>query len=140
MNPPIDLRKLQLRSVLASLTVALGVCVTIAIFHEEYDYIFIPYLGVSHHTGDTIGIMFTMAFTYAATHLLSRAVFKDMSFGLSAAQQSQEALKTGYAAVADQVAQELRQVGTYNNVVRGQLDTVVQETEKAAFDIASRLQ
>ncbi|MDZ4253386.1 MAG: methyl-accepting chemotaxis protein, partial [Sulfuritalea sp.] len=41
---------------------------------------------------------------------------------------------------AEQVAGELRSVENFNNVVRGQLHGVVDETEKAAFDIAGRLQ
>jgi methyl-accepting chemotaxis protein len=44
------------------------------------------------------------------------------------------------AGAAEQVASELRGVEGFNNVVRGQLHGVVSETEKAAFDIASRLQ
>jgi methyl-accepting chemotaxis protein len=44
------------------------------------------------------------------------------------------------AQVGQQVAAELRQVRTYNDVVRKQLELVVSETEKAAFDITSRLQ
>ncbi|MFY9329797.1 MAG: methyl-accepting chemotaxis protein [Georgfuchsia sp.] len=38
-----------------------------------------------------------------------------------------------------EVATELRQVSTFNNVVRGQMEIIVKETEKAAFDIAERL-
>ena len=49
-----------------------------------------------------------------------------------------DALIAGRSAV--RVAQELRKVGGYNDVVRTQLNTVIGETEKAAFDIASRLQ
>ena len=49
-----------------------------------------------------------------------------------------DAVTAGRGAV--QVAQELRMVGSYNDVVRTQLNTVIGETEKAAFDIASRLQ
>ncbi len=49
-----------------------------------------------------------------------------------------EALNAGRSAL--RVAQELRKVGSYNDVVRTQLNTVIGETEKAAFDIASRLQ
>lgn len=41
---------------------------------------------------------------------------------------------------AEKVATELRHIGTYNAVLRNQLGSVVSETEKAAFDIASRLQ
>jgi methyl-accepting chemotaxis protein len=45
-----------------------------------------------------------------------------------------------YVIAAEQVAVELRAVPGFNDVVRGQLNGVVAETEKAAFDIASRLQ
>ncbi|HTY04680.1 MAG TPA: methyl-accepting chemotaxis protein [Rhodocyclaceae bacterium] len=47
---------------------------------------------------------------------------------------------TELASVGEQVASELRMVRTYNDVLRKQLELVVAETEKAAFDITSRLQ
>ena len=55
-------------------------------------------------------------------------------------QENTARLNNAYVSTTEQVAEELHQVGTYNNVVRGQLDSVIKETERAAFDIASRLQ
>jgi methyl-accepting chemotaxis protein len=43
-------------------------------------------------------------------------------------------------AAAGQVGGELKQLKTFNDVVRGQLGTIVDETERAAYDITSRLQ
>ena len=45
-----------------------------------------------------------------------------------------------YTLAAEQVVSELEQIPTYNNVLRQQLESIVAETEKAAFDIASQLQ
>ena len=39
-----------------------------------------------------------------------------------------------------EVAQELDQVATFNNVVRGHLAVILAETEKASYDIVERLQ
>lgn len=139
-QPTTEIPKLEWRSLLVFIAVALGTVIIIAIFHDEYDNFFIPYLGLSHHTGDILGILFILVFTYVARRVVSKVIYKDLLFGLSQMQQAQEERKIEYAAVAEQVAQELHQVGTYNNVVRGQLNTVVTETEKAAFDIASQLQ
>ncbi len=47
---------------------------------------------------------------------------------------------TNYTLAAEQVVSELEQIPTYNNVLRQQLGSIVAETEKAAFDIASQLQ
>jgi len=43
-------------------------------------------------------------------------------------------------AAPEEVAVELAQMHTFNDVLRGQLEMIIEETEKAAFDIASRLQ
>ncbi|MDD5176236.1 MAG: methyl-accepting chemotaxis protein [Sterolibacterium sp.] len=141
MPPPLqEIRKLLWRNLLVYLAVALGAALIIAIFHMEYDNFFIPFLGLSHHTGDTLGIFVTLMFTYAASLMVSKAVYKDLAFGFSRLEDEKTKHETELATAAEQVARELRQVGTYNNVVRSQLNTVVTETEKAAFDIASRLQ
>lgn len=47
---------------------------------------------------------------------------------------------SNYAQAAEQVICELRQMPAFNNVLRNQLSSIIAETEKAAFDIASRLQ
>lgn len=47
---------------------------------------------------------------------------------------------TNYAQAAEQVVNELKQMPTFNNVLRQQLASIVVETEKAAFEIASQLQ
>jgi methyl-accepting chemotaxis protein len=78
-----------------------------------------------------------------ATSFLQRLV--SLATGHGSAQQADrdEQYRKHLAELAeagDQVAAELRQVRTYNDVVRKQLELVVAETEKAAFDITSRLQ
>jgi methyl-accepting chemotaxis protein len=72
--------------------------------------------------------------------MASVVFYRDWLFGMGRAQAVSIGRADSFAAAAEQVASELKAVPGFNNVVRGQLNGVVTETEKAAFDIASRLQ
>lgn len=121
------------------LCVALAASLTVYLFHGKWhDYL--ATTNISHNLGDTLGVFFIVVVTFFAQRFASIAFYRDWLYGSSRMAASGAELNSELTGAAEQVAQELRQVGTYNNVVRGQLNTVIEETEKAAFDIASRLQ
>jgi len=66
--------------------------------------------------------------------------YRDWLFGMGKMQEDAVGRNYTFVSAAEQVAAQLREVKTFNEVVRGQLNGVVHETETAAFDIASRLQ
>ena len=68
------------------------------------------------------------------------AFFKDHMLGLGNVVSKDEGRLDTFHKVAEEVSGELKQVHDFNEVVRGQLTSVIEETEKAAFDIVSRLQ
>ena len=105
-------------------------------FHQRL----LPALDLSPAMGDAIGTGLVMLVGFICQHLLSALLYRDWQFGMAQLQQDTNARIGGLAEAARQVAAELRAVGGFNDVVRGQLGTVVAETERAAFDIASRLQ
>ena len=51
-----------------------------------------------------------------------------------------EIRQNNFQKATEEVSDEMRQVSSYNNVVRGQLTNVIDATEKAAFAISERLQ
>jgi methyl-accepting chemotaxis protein len=60
--------------------------------------------------------------------------------GLSRIAEKGEDKQSTFHSVANEVSGELSQVRDFNDVVRGQLKRVIDDTEKAAFNIVERLQ
>ena len=120
--------------------VAVVSAVLIYFGHDFFHNQFLPAMGLSHTVGDTIGSIIILLVTFIGQRVVSLAFFRDFDMGGTKAQgQLLEWMRLkGDAAV--EVATELKQVHTYNDVLRGQMATIVKETEKAAFDIAKRLE
>jgi methyl-accepting chemotaxis protein len=136
----MDFVLLLRRQLIIFLAVGTGAALTVYLFYDIWHETLLPATGVSDRISDAIGCFVIVGVAFLAQRLASIAFYRDWLFGANTMQADYVKTNQTLVDAADQVSQELRQVGTYNNVVRGQLDTVVKETEKAAFDIASRLQ
>lgn len=100
----------------------------------------LPFFGISQPLGDALGIMLGISLAYAAERLVSYGVYHDFLYGLM---QDDERLAARYETlktVGEEVSKELASIQSFNRVLRSQIASVVQQTEKAAFDIAGRLQ
>ena len=135
-----DMRRMQLRSLLIFLLVAAASGLSVIYFHQFFHEKMLPFLGMTHTMGDAAGAVVLIMVTYLANRLVSVAVFKDQMFGMVKLEGRHEKQRQSFLAAATQVSVELAEVSKYNNVVRGQLNTIIKETETAAYDIASRLQ
>jgi methyl-accepting chemotaxis protein len=100
----------------------------------------LPGLDISSRWGDAIGTMLIVMVLFIGQRLASLTFYRDWLFGIGKMQADTIGRADGCAVAARQVAGELDAMPGFNDVVRGQLNGVVTETEKAAFDIASRLQ
>ncbi len=127
------------RTFLAAISVGLFMAGFVYLGHEGFDHIWAG-LGLTHAFGDAIGALMMVMVTFFFLRLVSLAVYRDWLFGARRVQEIAEQRTDNCISTAEQVAEELRGVQGFNDVVRGQLGGVVGETEKAAFDIASRLQ
>jgi methyl-accepting chemotaxis protein len=88
----------------------------------------------------SVATVLIVAVATLAQRLVSLAFFRDHMFGLTSVQERMEFSSRNVVAVNEEVSKELRTVPTYNGVLRDQLDSVIQQTEQAAYDITSRLQ
>jgi len=140
VNPGNKLRQLQRLNLGVFLITVVGVAVAFLIFHDSFHSRLLPLLGLSVAAGDTVGVILIILFTYAATRAVSFAIYRDMDFGLSAMTNEETRRREKDQTTNDQVACELRQVPTFNKIVRSHLDGVVAETENASFDMVQRLQ
>ncbi len=136
----MDFSKLARRATLVFLVVGLGAGTTVYFLNEYFHQTLLPAMGLSSPLGDAVGTVLIVAAAYIGQRLVSFAFFKDTMLGLSHVEEDEARRVETYAKASEIVAAELKQVPTFNNLVRSQLETIVTETEKAAFDISSQLQ
>ncbi|MBB5213436.1 methyl-accepting chemotaxis protein [Parapusillimonas granuli] len=123
-----DSAKEKRRLLLVLAVVSAGVWITIYLGNDVFEHEFLPWLGLGSPAGDALGGMLIAVVSFFAQRLVAIIFYRNWRLGVETR-----------AAVGRQVSQELRQVPQFNEVVRKQLDTVVQGTEKASFDIITRM-
>jgi methyl-accepting chemotaxis protein len=136
----VDFRQIRRRATNVFLVIAVTASTVVYFFNDDFHHTVLPALGLPSPLGDALGTFLIVLVAYLGQRLVSLALYKDVSLGQEQVAQAQAGRASTFVAAADQVGGELKQVRTFNGVVRGQLTTIVAETEKAAFDIASRLQ
>ena len=128
------------RALLIFVAVGAGAGLVIYFLHPWYHGTLLPFLGLSHPLGDSVGALFIVAVTYAAQRFVSVALYRDWMFGAMKAKADTQARIDAGVVAGEEVSHELVEVSRFNNVVRGQLQSVIKETDDAAFAIMSRLQ
>jgi len=131
----MDFSKLLRRSLIVAIVVALGAAITVYVLHDWFHAIFVPTRLV-----DAIGTAAAILMAFIAQRVVSLAFYRDYMLG-----QNQLIVNSGekfenFAKISDEVSGELSQVHHFNEVMRGQLNNVIEHTEKAAFNIVTRLQ
>ena len=135
---PFD--NLMKRALIVALVVACGTFITVYLFNDWFHTAFITGLGMSSPFADALGSVILVIVAYLAQRAVSKAFYRDMMFGLSGAQETTSQKIADVETVGEEVAKELESVRAYNEVLRGQLNSIIAETEKAAYDITERLQ
>jgi methyl-accepting chemotaxis protein len=128
------------RTLHVNTAVAVGSAATVYFWHQPFHGKLLPAMGLSHEMGDAFGSLLIVFVAFVATRLVAYLIFRDWRYGMDQMHKEAVARTTTVVAAAGRVSTELRGIEGYNDVVRGQLTGVVTATEKAAFDIASRLQ
>lgn len=136
MSPQLLFR----RSLLVFCAVALGAWLSVFFFNGWFHEVLLPVLHLSPPIGDAFGAVLILAVAYFGHRLVSRAFFRDYSFGAIEAQQVLHSTRSRMSELDREVAGELRSVPNYNEVLREQIQAVVAQTEQAAYDITERLQ
>jgi methyl-accepting chemotaxis protein len=132
----MDVLPLLRRMLIVALVVGLGAAGATILFHDWVH----SALSIAEPWGDAGFVFLAVMITAGAQRVVSIGFYRDWLFGSGKFQADTIGRADSYVIAAEQVAGELRAVPGFNDVVRGQLSGVVAETEKAAFDIASRLQ
>ena len=128
------------RILLAAAAIGLGAMAIVYLGNDWFHATLLPGMGLSRTLGDALGTLLMVTAAFAGLRLYSVAACGDGLFGMQRLQAEAVGRTDTLITAAVQVAGELRSVKGFNDVVRGHLNGVVAETEKAAFDIAGRLQ
>ena len=131
----MDFSKLLRRELIVAALVAFGAASAVFFLHDIFHRTFAP-----APAADAMGTLFIVLVAFIGQRLVSKAFFRDYMLGLSHMAEKGESKRGTFHKVAEEVSGELTQVHDFNEVVRGQLKRVIDDTEKAAFDIVERLQ
>jgi methyl-accepting chemotaxis protein len=136
----MELQLVLRRATLVSLAVGFIASFVVYFLNDWFHGVFLPGVGLGSSLGAALGSFLIVMVAFLGQRILSMLLFRDWILGMTkqGAESTQHA--DNYIAAAEQVSGELKQVGTLNDVVRGQLNTIISETEQAAYDITSRLQ
>lgn len=127
------------RTMLVALIIAIGVFASVYLFNGWFHSNLLPAIGLSNPLGDAIGAVLIVLATYLSERAVSLAFYKDSMFGTTASQSELLSKVSDVETVGEEVAKELDGVRKYNDVLRQQLNGIVEATEKAAYDITNRL-
>lgn len=136
----MNAQQIYRRALAVACAVAVAVSLIVYFGHGLFSKALLTALDISPALGAALGTLFVVMLAFLAQRLAAKSMYGDGQFGMETLQQQAVERNATLTNGAEQVAGELRGVEGFNNVVRGQLNGVVSETEKAAFDIASRLQ
>jgi len=136
----MDFGQLLRRATLVFAIVALGAGLTVFFLHDWFHNDFLASFDIAQPFGDAVGTVIIVVVAYLAQRLVSIAFYRDMMFGLARNQEAFSSTNNNYQTVAEEVSKELAGVPAYNEVLCGQLHSIIQETEQAAYQITERLQ
>jgi methyl-accepting chemotaxis protein len=129
-------RRLLIINSVVLVVATLGVYLLNSWFHES----FLNAFHVSHPLGDVVGTAIILLVSFGTNRLASLALYKDTALGIEAITSDLTRRGVNASVTSLEVAKELEQVPKFNDVVRGQLNTVVSETEAAAYNVVEQLQ
>ncbi len=138
--PNTPYRQYRQRTLITGIAVASTLVIAVFLAHDLYDEFLSRSFGLGARSVDTLIMLLGLLLFIAAQYAASRLLYHDDSMGIA------ETLKDErHRCPANQVCQrvampELREIPRFNKVLVGQLRSVVEQTEKAAYDVTSRLQ
>ena len=109
------------------------------LLHGFYHDSVLPMLGLSAQAGDSLGTVLALSLAFFLTPVVGNFCYHDQSLVGSDIQPLQNRLDR-HQQTNLKVADELARIGQFNDVVRGHLNSVTQETESAAHVIVEQLQ
>ncbi|HAY29400.1 MAG TPA: chemotaxis protein, partial [Candidatus Accumulibacter sp.] len=142
MTTPLNpiYRQYQQRTLITGIAATGAAVLVVFLAHGLYNELLGRGLGLGDRSIDTLMTLCGLLLFVAVQHLISRILYHDAHMGIDQ-QLKDERPPCPSNKVCQRVAMpELRDVPRFNKVLVGQLRSVVEQTEQAAYDVTSRLQ
>ena len=128
------------RTLITGIAATLAAVIVVFLSHDLYNVFLTRTFGLGDRSIDTLMTLIGLLFFVAVQHTLSRLLFRDAHMGIDDSLKD-ERHRCPANKVCQRVAMpELREIPRFNKVLVGQLRSVVEQTEQAAYDVTSRLQ
>ena len=131
----MDCQQVFRRELVVIVVIALGAAVGVYFLHGWFHGLFAQAPLV-----DALGTAVAILLGFVGTRVVSMLLYRDYQLGIQEVVANKEVSRLSAEKRLDEVARELKEIGAYNAVVRGQLQNVIDNTEEAAFAIVQRLQ
>jgi len=135
-NPQDQYRR---RSLLTGLAAAVVLLIAILLLHGWYVDFLSQTFGLGDRSRDLLMTLLGLLLFCGLQQALSRLLYHDAHLGIDQSLRD-ERPRCPSNKVCQRVAlPELREIPRFNRVLVGQLQSVVEQTEQAAYDVTSRL-
>ena len=138
--PSAQHQKLSRRLLIVRLCAAALIALLVFVLHGPYHRQLEELLGLSSRVADTLGMLGTLAFYTLLIHLFSLLYYKDSRLGLQKELDDTRPPCPSNHACKRLAVPELKEIKPFNTMLINQLHSVTEQTEKAAYDVTSRLQ
>jgi methyl-accepting chemotaxis protein len=133
-------REYRRRTLIAGLVAAVIVSIAIFFLHDSFDRLLEITIGVSNRYTDTLLMLTGLICYIGVNRYVSGVLYKDVRMTMDALLDAQSHVCPSNKVCQRVALPELREVPRFNKVMVGQLRSVIEQTEKAAYDVTSRLQ
>lgn len=133
-------RQMRARSRAILLLVTLAACGSVYFLNDWYHAVLLPALGINGALGDAVGTLILISAVHVSQKLIAAAYFRDALFGVGSQLRAALSQVGKLTESAVNMAANLRQTQGFGVGLRQRLGVIANHAEKAAFDIAERLQ
>ena len=127
------------RSRMVRLGAAALIALTVFVLHDWYRRDVTGLWGLGDRVLDTLGVLLLLAAFTGLRHVISFAFFRDSNFGMQKVIEDPRPYCPSNKVCKRVALPELNEIEPFNRILVGQLNSVTEQTEKAAFDITTRL-
>ena len=128
------------RTLITGIAAAIVLVIVIFLVHDFFDEFLESRFGLGDRSADTLITLFGLLLFVAVQHTVSRVLYHDVHMGIEAGLKDVRQHCPSNKVCQRVAMPELREIPRFNKVLVGQLRSVVEQTEKAAYDVTSRLQ
>ncbi|KFB67348.1 methyl-accepting chemotaxis protein [Candidatus Accumulibacter vicinus] len=136
-NPQDQYRR---RSLLTGLAAAVVLLIAILLLHGWYVDFLSQTFGLGDRSRDILMILLGLLLFLGLRQALSQFLYHDAHLGINESLRDERARCPAQQVCQRVALPELREIPRFNRVLVGQLQSVVEQTEQAAYDVTSRLQ